>query len=304
MAERLVFVTIKGGPTLPSGRPLRRAVVPVDASTTFEAFQNVVKKKLRVQQVGSFYSKTGNAVSTMNEVMMVDDLEVEEIKVSLLCFLRVTFPFAAPFCGFFLCPELETLTDSSLVLALASLLPSPVPGLCLSTTQAEPTAPMTPVRRIGLDRPLSSPAGGSGRRLNSHNRRPHETNGMMSAMHGNGVSGDHDEEDENGKHKSTSRMGTQINVMLQKVGLKPSPGLPVTNDGRDSSSIRRGNSALRKTRKGAGGAARKAKGRSNMSLVVSISMVVCFFTMIALYYSLTGAQSEAVGAAARPPPMG
>ncbi|QDZ18302.1 hypothetical protein HOP50_01g08080 [Chloropicon primus] len=249
MAERLVFVTIKGGPTLPSGRPLRRAVVPVDASTTFEAFQNVVKKKLRVQQVGSFYSKTGNAVSTMNEVMMVDDLEVEEIK-------------------------------------------------------AEPTAPMTPVRRIGLDRPLSSPAGGSGRRLNSHNRRPHETNGMMSAMHGNGVSGDHDEEDENGKHKSTSRMGTQINVMLQKVGLKPSPGLPVTNDGRDSSSIRRGNSALRKTRKGAGGAARKAKGRSNMSLVVSISMVVCFFTMIALYYSLTGAQSEAVGAAARPPPMG
>ena len=57
MGERLVFVTIKDGPTLPSGRPLRRAVVPVDTTTTWKSFQSVVMKKLRVAQVGSFYSK-------------------------------------------------------------------------------------------------------------------------------------------------------------------------------------------------------------------------------------------------------
>ena len=34
MGERLVFVTIKDGPTLPSGRPLRRAVVPIDSTTS------------------------------------------------------------------------------------------------------------------------------------------------------------------------------------------------------------------------------------------------------------------------------
>ena len=57
MGERLVFVTIKDGPTLPSGRPLRRAVVPVDSATTWESFQKVVIKKLRVTQIGSFFTK-------------------------------------------------------------------------------------------------------------------------------------------------------------------------------------------------------------------------------------------------------
>ena len=136
---------------------------------------------------------------------------------------------------------------------------------------------------------LPSPtAGGSGRRINSHNRR-HE-NGFAGTN--GGIAHD---EDENGKHKSTSRVGTQFNVMLQKVGLKPSPGLPVTSDGRDSSSMRRGNSALRKSRKGGGGAmggARKAKGRQSLSLIVSASMAVCFLTMILLYYSLAGSQGE------------
>ena len=235
MTERLVFVTIKDGPTLPSGRPLRRAVVPVDASTTFEAFQAVVMKKLRVRQVGGFYSKAGARVSAMKDVMMMDDLEVEEIK-------------------------------------------------------AEPTAPMTPQRRLpvgGVDVPLPSPVGGSGRRVNSH-RRAHSQ--------GNGVSSPGADEDENGKHKSTSRVGTQFNVMLQKVGLKQSPGLPLTADGRDSGSFRRGNSALRKSRKGPGGAvgARKGRGRTNLSLVVGVSMVVCFLTMILLYYSLAGSQGDAL----------
>ena len=104
------------------------------------------------------------------------------------------------------------------------------------------------------------------------------------------------DEDENGKHKSTSRVGTQFNVMLQKVGLKQSPGLPLTADGRDSGSFRRGNSALRKSRKGPGGAvgARKGRGRTNLSLVVGVSMVVCFLTMILLYYSLAGSQGDAL----------
>ena len=82
MSERLGFVTIKGGPTLPSGRPLRRAVVPVDSATSFESFQSVVMKKLRVQQVGNFYTKAGAKVTTIADVMTVDDLEVEEIRVS------------------------------------------------------------------------------------------------------------------------------------------------------------------------------------------------------------------------------
>lgn len=231
--ERLVFVTIKDGPTLPSGRPLRRAVVPVDTTTTFEAFQSVVKKKLRVQEVGSFFSKNGK-VSTMAEIMSVDDLEVEEIK----------------------------------------------PG---------PSAPVTPVqhrRHVSVEMPLS-PAGSSG-------RRAHYTQ-QMRVDHGDQNGHAAAEEDHQGKHKG-NRAGTQFNLMLQKVGLKPSPGLPVTSDGKDSSTgLRRGNSALRKSmRKGIGGSKGKGKGgRSNISLIVSVSMVLCFFTMIALYYSLSGSQGEA-----------
>ena len=78
MGERLVFVTIKDGPTLPSGRPLRRAVVPVDTTTTWKSFQSVVMKKLRVAQVGSFYSKQVREPKNMRKRERREEREREE----------------------------------------------------------------------------------------------------------------------------------------------------------------------------------------------------------------------------------
>ena len=78
MGERLVFVTIKDGPTLPSGRPLRRAVVPVDTTTTWKSFQSVVMKKLRVAQVGSFYSKQVRESKNMRKRERREEREREE----------------------------------------------------------------------------------------------------------------------------------------------------------------------------------------------------------------------------------
>ena len=81
MSERLVFVTIKGGATLPSGRPLRRAVVPVSDETTWRDFSDRVAKKLRLAKLGTFYNKEGGGVvSKMEDILDVDDLEVEEVK--------------------------------------------------------------------------------------------------------------------------------------------------------------------------------------------------------------------------------
>ena len=147
----------------------------------------------------------------------------------------------------------------------------------------QPVTPHQHHRHVSMD--LASP-GGSARR----HRREGSSGGSGRFENGNGLSSSHQDfgEDENGKHKP--RVGTQINLMLQKVGLKPSPGLPVTSDGKDSSSLgtKRGTSALRKSRKGALSASRK--GGLSMSFVVSVSMVLCFFTMIILYYSLVESQ--------------
>jgi len=246
MGERLVFVTIKDGPTLPSGRPLRRAVVPVDSATTWESFQKVVIKKLRVTQIGSFFTKQGKLVSSIGEVMTVDDLEVEEIK-----------------------PE-GAVTNNQ---------------------------PVTPHRRhVSMDM-LSSPnnfdspmspsatATGSARRHQNPYRPNDRQNGGFGDLEGQR------DADENGKNKS-GRTGTQINLLLQKVGLKTAPGLPVTSDGKDSASgggggLKRGGSALRKTmtmRKG--GQRQSGGGKTSMSLIVAISMLLCFATMSALYYAL------------------
>ena len=73
-----MFVTIKDGPTLPSGRPLRRAVVPVDTTTTWKSFQSVVMKKLRVAQVGSFYSKQVREPKNMRKRERREEREREE----------------------------------------------------------------------------------------------------------------------------------------------------------------------------------------------------------------------------------
>jgi len=224
MGERLVFVTIKDGPTLPSGRPLRRAVVPIDTTTSWESFQSVVMKKLRVAQIGSFYTKQGQKVGTIKDVMTVDDLEVEEIK-------------------------------------------------------PEATAPVTPHRRhVSMD--LSSPTGSA--------RRHRGLGGGRGGENGHASSSSQDM-DENSKNKS--RTGTQINLLLQKVGLKQSPGLPITNDGlKDSNTLKRGTSALRKSRKGGMTVNRKAGRSSNLSLIVGISMVLCFVMMMVFYAVLSKMQ--------------
>ncbi len=152
--------------------------------------------------------------------------------------------------------------------------------------------PVTPHRRHvsmdmvsspnNFDSPMSPSATVAGSARRHHNPyRPSDLEGQRER-----------DADENGKNKS-GRTGTQINLLLQKVGLKTAPGLPVTSDGKDASGaghggLKRGGSALRKTmgtmRKGHGKSG--GAGKTSMSLIVAISMLLCFVTMSALYYAL------------------
>ena len=168
-----------------------------------------------------------------------------------------------------------------------------VDDLEVEEVKAEVTAPVTPHRRhLSMeDMGLVSP-GGSARR----HRHAAAASGGGGAT---SINGTHHHEstsvdlDENSKKKA-GRTGTQINLLLQKVGLKTSPGLPVTMGDTmsgEGNHLKRGNSALRKSRKGpmsmgAGRGGKKGRG-VNLSTVVSIIMVVCFFCMIALYYNIS-----------------
>lgn len=77
MADRLVFVSLKGGPTLPSGRPLRKAVVPLPENTQWESFLSKVALKLKIPSVSNVY-----LASSLKPVMSMADLEdIDELLV-------------------------------------------------------------------------------------------------------------------------------------------------------------------------------------------------------------------------------
>lgn len=78
MADRLVFVSLKGGPTLPSGRPLRKAVVPLPENTQWESFLSKVALKLKIPSVSNVYlANSLKPVTSMADLEDIDELLVE-----------------------------------------------------------------------------------------------------------------------------------------------------------------------------------------------------------------------------------
>ena len=78
MPQQLVFVSVKDGPTLPSGRPLRKAVVPLAPGVTWADFRATAARKLRVSAVGAVYqAKTLTEVTSIEQLGEIDELVVE-----------------------------------------------------------------------------------------------------------------------------------------------------------------------------------------------------------------------------------
>jgi len=77
MSDRLVFVSIKDGPKLPSGRPLRKAVVPLPEDTSWAEFLEKVRLKLKLPGVEKVYlAETLKEVSCMADLEDIDELLV------------------------------------------------------------------------------------------------------------------------------------------------------------------------------------------------------------------------------------
>ena len=77
MSDRLVFVSIKDGPKLPSGRPLRKAVVQLPEDTSWSEFLEKVKIKLKLPGVETVYlAETLKEVSCMADLEDIDELLV------------------------------------------------------------------------------------------------------------------------------------------------------------------------------------------------------------------------------------
>ena len=97
-----------------------------------------------------------------------------------------------------------------------------------------------------------------------------------------------DDDDEANKYKPKGGM----NRMLQKIGLKQPPGLPVTSDGKEG--------------KSSAGRRRKAQG-PKLSVIVFMAMLLCFGTIMLMYLRLQpGLEGSSASTAhqARPPAFG
>lgn len=267
MTDKLVFVTIKDGPTLPSGRPLRRAVVPVNGTTSWESFEALVKKKLRVAHVGSFYSKAGRQVRTIAEALDVDDLEVEEVRAAG----AIAVPHAT--------------------------------GTNGQGIQAVPDGVKTPQVSVRIDNATPSMQASIGTPLSGRRLRP-SAGQSLSFQNGHALNGEastsryaaspsvYDDADKYGpKGSAQNGISAYFQRMGRAAGLggwsSPSQALPVTmGDAKGGGDGAAQGGTGRSRRRANPGSKHKPQRVRLGHVLVGVSFVLCFATMIMLYTRL------------------